>query len=320
MMSALSSLPMSDLQNLFSNRLQENVQIANYTSARIGGRADAVLTVHSADELAKAASALWERNIPFILLGSGTNVIISDAGVHGVVLLNRAHTVRINAEGRPPSVWAESGANFSAVARQVALRGMGGLEWASTIPGTVGGAVYGNAGAFGSDINANFIMADILHRSYGRQYWNTEKMAFEYRSSSLKRTTNPAVILSAQLRLESSTPADVKARMDQFRAKRKRTQPPGASTGSVFKNPPGDYAGRLIEAAGLKGTRVGGVEVSRIHANFFVNHQNATASNYLELIQIVRSKVEHLFGIYLELEIELIGDWSGINYSGAKVS
>ena len=178
MMSALSSLPMSDLQNLFSNRLQENVQIANYTSARIGGRADAVLTVHSADELAKAASALWERNIPFILLGSGTNVIISDAGVHGVVLLNRAHTVRINAEGQPPSVWAESGANFSAVARQVALRGMGGLEWASTIPGTVGGAVYGNAGAFGSDINANFIMADILHRSYGRQYWNTEKISY----------------------------------------------------------------------------------------------------------------------------------------------
>jgi len=315
-----TTLLISELHNLFGNRLQENVRIANYTSARVGGVADALLMVASADELAQAVRHLWDRNIPFVLLGSGANVIVSDAGVRGVVLLNRAHTVRINTEGQSPLVWAESGANIGTVARQAALRGLSGLEWAATIPGTVGGAVYGNAGAHGSDIQAIFMMADILHQTSGRQYWNCDQMAFEYRSSALKRSTHPAVILSAQFRLEHSTPAQVKARMDEFADRRKHTQPPGASTGSVFKNPPGDYAGRLIEAAGLKGARVGGVEVSRIHANFFINNQNATAKDYFDLIQIVRSKVHELFGVYLELEIELIGDWNNIHQSGERHS
>jgi UDP-N-acetylmuramate dehydrogenase len=311
-----STLPLTELHSLFGNRLQENVQIANYTSARVGGVADALLMVRSADELARAATLLWERKIPFILLGSGANVIVSDAGIRGVVLLNRAHTVRIDAESNPPTVWAESGANFGTVARQTALRGLSGLEWAATIPGTVGGAVYGNAGAHGSDVQTNLLLADILHRTAGRQLWTNAQMAFEYRSSGLKRSHEPSVILAAQFRLEPSTPEQVKAKMEQFSAQRKRTQPPGASTGSVFKNPPGDFAGRLIEAAGLKGTRVGGVEVSRIHANFFVNDRDATASDYYNLIQIVRSRVEQQFGIRLELEVELIGDWNGNRSTG----
>lgn len=310
------TLPLSDLRSLFGSRLQENVHIANYTSARVGGVADALLMVRSADELAKAATALWERGVPFVLLGSGANVIISDAGIRGVVLLNRAHTVRIDAEATPPCVWAESGANIGTVARQAALRGLSGLEWAATVPGTVGGAVYGNAGAHGSEIQTNLILADILHRTQGRKFWTNAQMAFEYRSSVLKRSPQQSVILAAQFGLERSTPEQVKEKMDQFTSHRKRTQPPGASTGSVFKNPPGDYAGRLIEAAGLKGKRVGGVEVSNLHANFFVNDQNASAKDYYELIQIVRSKVEQKFGVRLELEVELIGDWNGSNPSG----
>lgn len=316
MKSARSTLPIAELHNLFGSRLQENVQIANYTSARVGGVADALLMVRSADELARAAVLLWERDLPFTLIGSGANVIVSDAGIRGVVLLNRAHTVRIDAESSPPTVWAESGANIGALARQLALRGLSGLEWAATVPGTVGGAVYGNAGAHGSEIQTNLLLADILHRTAGRSNWTNAQMAFEYRSSALKRSKEPAVILAAQFRLEPSSPAQVKTRMEQFAAQRKRTQPPGASTGSVFKNPPGDFAGRLIEAAGLKGMRVGGVEVSRTHANFFVNDQNATAGDYYDLIQIVRSRVEKKFGIRLELEIELIGDWNHIRPRG----
>jgi len=315
-----ATLPFSELQKLFGSRLQENVQIANYTSARVGGVADAMLMVRSADELAEVVKALWERKISFILLGSGANVLVSDSGVRGVVLLNRAHTIRIDAESNPPTVWAESGANFGTVARQTALRGLGGLEWAATIPGSVGGAVYGNAGAFGNDVKANLLMADILHHSMGRQNWSKDQMALDYRSSVLKRTNDPAVILAAQFRLSHSTPEAAKEQIDQFSAQRKNSQPPGASTGSMFKNPPGDYAGRLIEAAGLKGTRVGGVEVSSIHANFFVNDQNATARDYSELIHIVRAKVEQKFGIHLELEVELVGDWNGNKHTGDQLS
>lgn len=315
----LSTLPLEELRSLFGSRLQENVHIANYTTARVGGKADALLMIRSADELAQAAELLWERNLPFVVLGSGANVIVSDAGIRGVVLLNRAHTVRIDAESTPPTVWAESGANIGTVARQVALRGLSGLEWAATVPGTVGGAVYGNAGAHGSAVQTNLLLADILHRTAGRQHWTNAQMAFEYRSSALKRSTEPSVILAAQFRLEHSTPEKVKAKMEQYAAQRRRTQPPGASTGSVFKNPPGDYAGRLIEAAGLKGMRVGGVEVSQIHANFFVNDQNATASDYYDLIQIVRSRVEQQFSVRLELEIELIGDWNGNRRTGETI-
>lgn len=315
-----ATLPISDLQILFGNRLQENVQIANYTSARVGGVADALLMVRSADELAEAAKLLWERSIPFFLLGSGANVLISDAGVRGVVLLNRAHTIRIDSTSNPPSVWAESGANFGTVARQTALRGLSGLEWAATIPGTVGGAVYGNAGAHDGDVKANLILADILHHNQGRQSWTNAQMAFDYRSSALKRSKDPAVILAARFRLAHSTSEAVREKIDQFSLQRKNSQPPGASTGSMFKNPPGDYAGRLIEAAGLKGTRVGGVEVSKVHGNFFVNDQNATARNYFDLIQIVRAKVQQKFGIHLELEVELVGDWNGIIHSGDQLS
>ncbi len=320
MKSASITIPFSDLHNLFGSRLQENVQIANYTSARVGGVADALLMVRSADELAQAAMALWERDVPFVLLGSGANVIVSDAGIRGVVLLNRAHTVRIDAEATPPVVWADSGANIGTVARQVALRGLSGLEWAATVPGTVGGAVYGNAGAHGSDIQTNLILADILHRTLGRKFWTNAQMAFEYRSSVLKRSPQQSVILAAQFGLEHSSQEQVKAKMEKYAAQRKRTQPPGASTGSVFKNPPGDYAGRLIEAAGLKGARVGGVEVSSIHANFFINDQNASAKDYHDLIQIVRSKVEQKFGVRLDLEVELVGDWNGNNPSEVRAA
>lgn len=308
-MTAPRTTPLNALGQAFAGRLQENIQLANYTTAHAGGTADAMLVVHDAVELENAVRKLWELDVPFTILGSGSNVLVSDNGFRGLVLLNRAKTVKIDARGTPPSVWAESGANLGAIARQVALRGLSGLEWAATIPGTVGGAVYGNAGAHGSDMRANLMLAEILHRKQGKNEWSADQLQYGYRTSLLKKQPGQAVILSSRLKLAQSTPAEVQARMSEFSERRRSTQPPGASLGSMFKNPSGDYAGRLIEAAGLKGTRIGGAQVSPVHANFFINDGNATASDIDRLLRLVQQTVFEKFSIKLEMEIEKIGDW-----------
>jgi len=308
-MTAAHSVPLDALRVAFANRLQENVQLANYTTARAGGTADAMLIVHDAAELEDAVRRLWEMDAPFTILGSGSNVLVSDSGFRGLVVVNRAKTVKIDVRSGPPTAWAESGANFGAMARQVALRGLSGLEWAATIPGTVGGAVYGNAGAHGSDLSANLVLAEILHRKHGKGEWTVGQLKYGYRTSILKQTPGEAVILSARLKLAQSTPAEVQARMDGFTEHRRGSQPPGASLGSMFKNPAEDYAGRLIEAAGLKGTRIGGVQVSPVHANFFINDENATARDIDRLLRLVQQTVFEKFSIKLEMEIEEIGEW-----------
>lgn len=301
------SLPLSDLRRCFGERLQENVILAPYTSARIGGPADALLIANSADELAQAAVCLWQRDVPFILLGGGSNVLVSDQGVRGVVVLNRAKAVRFEA-GEAPAVWAESGVIFSNLAHRAAAQGLSGLEWAASVPGTLGGAVYGNAGAFGGDMSGNLIQAEVQTRT-GREIWPVERLGYGYRTSSLKRGETQAIILSARLRLENSTKEAVEKKMQEFVERRKRTQPPGASMGSMFKNPPGDAAGRLIEAAGLKGSRIGNVEISPLHANFFVNYGQTRAADVRALIELAQKTVWEKFGVQLELEVELIGEW-----------
>lgn len=310
---ALSSL--ARLQAAFPGRLQFDALLARYTAARVGGPADALLEVRSAAELAEAAAMLWQDEVPFAILGGGSNVLVSDRGVRGVVLLNRARRVRFDREGTPPTVWAESGANFGVLARQAAYpagdgaTALSGLEWAAGIPGTVGGAVFGNAGAHGGDVAECLIEADVLHRLHGRDRWPVENLVYAYRSSALKSRPGEVVVLSARFRLEYQPAGAIRARMDAFLAYRRQTQPPGASMGSMFKNPPGDFAGRLIEAAGLKGARVGRAQISSLHANFFLNTGEATASEIFALIQLARHTVQSRFGVALELEIELLGDW-----------
>lgn len=296
-------------------KLQEGVPLARYTSARVGGPADGIVEVNSADELARVAGRLWAQGQPFWVLGGGSNVLVSDAGVREVVILNRARAVHFDEDREPPTVWAEAGANFGLIARQAAQRGLAGLEWAAGIPGTLGGAVVGNAGAHGGDVSGNLVVAEILQRDGQRtlrQTWTVEKLSYEYRSSIFKRNPGQAVVLGAVLRLERSTPEAVGARLEELVAHRKRTQPPGASMGSMFKNPPGDYAGRLIEAAGLKGARIGGAAISSLHANFFVNENAASASETYALIKLARRTVFERFGVRLELEIELVGDWQDL--------
>jgi len=315
-MNATVSNQLSDAQRealiaAFDQRLQRFVSLGRYTAARIGGAADWLITVESTDALAETVAKLWGLEIPFFIFGGGSNLLVSDAGVREVVILNKARRTQFDLESSPPTVWAESGANFGLLARQAASRGLSGLEWAAGVPGTVGGAVYGNAGAHGSDVAATLQVAEILHRTaYGiqRQIWPARRFEFDYRSSLLKREKSEVVVLTARFNFQPGEAEAIQARMDEFNDYRRRTQPPGASMGSIFKNPPDDYAGRLIEAAGLKGTRIGGAEISPVHANFFINHENATASDVIKLIKLAQSTVAEKFGIGLELEIELIGE------------
>ncbi|MBI3160694.1 MAG: UDP-N-acetylmuramate dehydrogenase [Chloroflexi bacterium] len=307
----MTALPLDALRQTFGARLQENVPLARFTSARMGGPAETLLEAESADDLAEIVSRLWGLDISFRLLGGGSNILVSDRGVRGVVVHNRARAVEWFPERRPPQVRAESGANFGALARQAAQKGLSGLEWAAGIPGTVGGAVYGNAGAHGGDMAANLRLAEVLHRHTGRQKWKMEDLRYSYRSSILKENLGQAVVLAATLDLARSQPAEIEQKMDEYLVHRRRTQPPGASLGSMFKNPPGDYAGRLIEAAGLKGLRVGDVQVSDLHGNFFVNLGEGSAADAYTLIQQTRAQVEEKTGVRLELEVELVGDWQG---------
>jgi UDP-N-acetylmuramate dehydrogenase len=301
------SPPIDVLYAKLGDKVKENVILAPYTSARIGGPADVLITADSADELARIIKLLWKLDLEYLMLGGGSNVLVSDRGVRGVVVLNRAKAVRFHG-GDEPSVTAESGVVFSNLANRCAFKGLAGLEWAATVPGTIGGAVYGNAGAFGGDMTGNLVWAELLTGN-GREKYSVEQMGYGYRTSILKRDELDAMVLAAELRLSNSTREDVTVKIEQFSAHRKTTQPPGASMGSMFKNPPGDYAGRLIEASGLKGARIGNAEVSPLHGNFFVNHANTTADDILALIQLVQKTVREQQGVDLELEIELIGEW-----------
>ncbi|MDO9120848.1 MAG: UDP-N-acetylmuramate dehydrogenase, partial [Anaerolineaceae bacterium] len=208
-----------------------------------------------------------------------------------------------------PVVNAESGATLITIVREAAQKGYDDLVWASTIPGTLGGAVYGNAGAHGAEMSCNLVMAEILHREKGMLSMNAEQMQYAYRSSILKRSPGSAVILSAVLSLRPGDPQEIKAAIQANADKRRLTQPSGSSYGSTFKNPAGDSAGRLIEAAGLKGTRIGGVEISTLHANFMINDGTGCAQDYRTLMLMAQKAVFEKFGVKLELEIELIGKW-----------
>jgi UDP-N-acetylmuramate--alanine ligase len=315
-------LPMEKLTQQFGIHLQEDVPLARLTTLKVGGPADALVEVGSADELAQAAEWLWREGISFFVLGSGSNVLISDTGCRDLVLYNRAKNFELrpgkNGNSESAVLWAESGVSIGAIARQTAQMGWTGLEWAATVPGTVGGAVVGNAGAFGGDTSGLLRMVEILQRteSTKRKGIQTERktvapseLDFSYRSSRLKKQPGQAVVLSAEFSLRRCDPSEAVSRISEFLARRKQTQPMGASAGSIFRNPTGDYAGRLIEAAGLKGYRIGDVEISQLHGNFFLNLGDARAKDIRALMELVQRTVRERFHIDLEPEIVLAGDW-----------
>ena len=296
------------LQSHIKAPLQLNQNLAKYTAARLGGNADYLHIIHDGDSLDALESLLqvaWAEEIPVTILGGGANVLISDKGIRGLVLVNHRSSVAITGT----KVRVDSGTSLSTLARRCAKAGLRGMEWAIAVPGTVGGAVVNNAGAHGSDMAALIQTVDVVYPD-GWVTHPASDMAYGYRHSMLKvRDDQRFYVASATIELELDDHEAIEARMQEMNTYRKTTQPPGASLGSIFKNPPGDYAGRLIEQAGLKGFNIGGVQVSPVHANFFVNTGESTASDYWQLIQHVQQVVAEKFGITLELEVELLGTW-----------
>ncbi len=279
--------------------------LAPYTTLRVGGPADLLAAASGAEALRRAVRLAWERDAPCRVLGGGSNVLVGEAGVRGLVVLNRSGEVRFAGA----HVQAESGASLAALARRCIAQGLAGLEWAVGIPGTVGGAVVGNAGAWGGDVASVLHEAHILGPEGEVEVWPAARFEYGYRSSALKRQRGQrqAIVLRAEFALREEPRERIEQRAAEIAARRRAAQPPGATCGSIFKNPPGDYAGRLIEAAGLKGERRGGAEISAHHANFIVNRGGATAADVWALIRLARQRVRERFGVELELEIELVG-------------
>jgi len=310
MAKVLTSSQIQALEDKFGRRLKEHTPLGRYTASRVGGPADYLVSARSSEGLAEAVRFLWDQDIPFRIVGGGTNILVADAGVRGVVILNQAR--RFNFEQQDEGqwiLWAESGASMGTVARRSVERTLTGLEWAAAIPGSVGGAVVNNAGAMGGNTAGSLEMAEILQPNMEIEIWEPARFSYAYRSSLLKSNPGLGIVLRAAYRLQEAEDEVVQQKMSEAVEHRQRTQPAGASWGSMFKNPPGDYAGRLIEEAGLKGLKVGGVEVSTLHANFFLNTEEASAEDVAELIRTVQEEVKQNSGVDLELEVEVIGDW-----------
>ncbi|MCY4064499.1 MAG: UDP-N-acetylmuramate dehydrogenase [Chloroflexi bacterium] len=293
--------------------LPQGQALARYTAARLGGPADYLYIAKdpSYRDLLPLLDQAWTLQMPVTVIGGGANVLIADAGIRGLTIINRATEISHADEGDEAIVTASSGTNLIRLARYCLENGLRGMEWAIAVPGTVGGAVINNAGAHGSDIASSLLWTMVFEVDRGKRWIETLDMQYGYRHSWLKvRSDRRFFVMRAEFRFDRDEPESILSRMDHNNDYRRDTQPPGASLGSIFKNPPGDYAGRLIEAAGLKGTRVGSVEVSPVHANFFVNRgAEASARDYYELIRTVRRGVDEAFGLRLELEIQTLGDW-----------
>jgi UDP-N-acetylmuramate dehydrogenase len=300
-------------RELFGEQLQVNVSLARYTSARVGGPAELFLAVHSAEELQRALELAYHLNMPYFLLGGGSNILVADQGINGLVVLNKSRKVTFRHTGASVICTAESGVNLSSLARQCISRGLGGVEWAVNVPGTIGGAVVGNAGAHGGDMAGTLRAATIWEPGFGQRVYNRDELDYGYRHSTLKEERHYArmrrVVLWAELELLPESAAVLTARANGFIAHRKETQPGGASVGSMFKNPDNYYAGYLIDTAGLRGFQIGGATISEKHANFFINDGSATAENIRGLIAEAWNSVREQFGIEMELEVELVGEW-----------
>ena len=302
--------------NALHSAIRLNEPLARYTTARLGGPADVLVEATSAEELKDIVLAARKFGVPLTILGGGANVLVSDAGLRGLVIINKAKRIEFR---ELQQVWCESGTVLPTLARECIARGLAGLEWAVGVPGTVGGAVIGNAGAHGRDTAADLLSATILNADNEVSEWSKEALAFEYRSSKIKREassrlqnatrTASYVVLAATFQLTPADLIELEKKANDFNDYRRRTQPPGASIGSMFKNPAGTAAGRLIDQCGLKGTRSGDAEISTVHANFFVNHGQAKASDVKALIDLAQQRVREKVGIELELEIELLGEW-----------
>lgn len=284
--------------------VRRGVPLSQFTSMRVGGPADLLVVVESAAELIRVVTLAREQGIPSRVLGGGCNVLVSDAGLRGLVIINRTCAVSVG-EGL---VRAESGALLAGVARACVQAGLAGMTWAVGLPGTVGGAVVGNAGAFGGDVAGSIASATLLTPDGDVVEREGEWFDFTYRGGRLKRASGRGfIVVSAAFNGRPGDRSALMARAEEVLVERRARHPAGPTMGSTFKNPVDGYAGHLIEEAGLKGRRVGDARVSPQHANFLVNEGDATAEDVVNLIARIQREVERQLGVRLALEIEMLG-------------
>lgn len=294
-----------ELLDRFSARLATNRALADLTSFRIGGPADLFLLVETDEELAHALHTAYRYQTPTFCLGAGTNLLVSDRGIRGLVLkLGRCYGDVVVDGCR---VTAGASAQFGQLARRTAAAGLAGLEFAEGIPGSVGGGLVMNAGAFGGEMSR---VVTAVHGVDGRgslRRLRRDEVGFTYRKTSLP---DGFIITQIDFELEPHDTLALAARVDLIHQRRAARQPDGVpNAGSIFKNPPGNFAGRLLEEAGLKGARQGGAAFSDRHANFIVNLGGASAREVRLLMEKARDRVRMHSGITLETEVRLVGEW-----------
>jgi UDP-N-acetylmuramate dehydrogenase len=297
----------SDIQRRVGVKTSRDESLARFTTMRVGGPADLFATVHNVFELRALVRLARARAIPHLVLGRGSDIVISDRGIRGLVIQDRAEGSRVDGA----TYVADAGVPMARAATETQRAGLTGLEFGLAIPGTVGGAVWANAGAHEADVAGVLESARVLDAQGREEVVAAANLALAYRDSRFKHARDE-LILEGTFHLEPADPEVIKGRLDDIRRWRQAHQPLGLpSAGSVFRNPPDDSAGQLIEAAGLKGTRIGGAVVSEKHANFIVNDQKGTAGDVRRLGDHVRAVVAAGSGIELAYEIEFVGDWEG---------
>jgi UDP-N-acetylmuramate dehydrogenase len=297
-------------------RLLPGEPLSAHTSFRVGGPADLLFFPADPDDLRAGLRLAAAEGLPVLVMGRGTNLLVRDGGVRGLVVnlgdLNRIEGGEIPpqaAPGTPVEVTALGGTPLSRLINFAVRPGLSGLEWASGIPGSVGGAIAMNAGAHGHSIGERVRWVDLVDAAGAEERVGAAAIAFAYRSARFPR---PGLVIAAGIELAVATEQEVLEETKRCLEEHKRRLPFGwANAGSVFKNPPGDFAGRLIEAAGLKGARVGGAEVSTKHANVLVNLGQATAADILGLMETVAERVARDFGVRLEPEVQVVGEDGG---------
>ncbi|MCE4050626.1 MULTISPECIES: UDP-N-acetylmuramate dehydrogenase [Bacillaceae] len=292
------------LQIMTEDEVKIDEPLSQYTYTKIGGKADYLLFPTTFEQLQNAYKVALEAGIPITILGNGSNVLIKDGGIRGVVF-NLTKLVTIRLEG--DKVFAESGAALIDTSRFALEHSLTGLEFACGIPGSIGGALYMNAGAYGGEIADVLESATVLTSAGEIISVRKEDLDLGYRTSNIAK--NHYVVLEAVFKLQPGKQEEIKAKMDELTFLRESKQPlEYPSCGSVFKRPPGYFAGKLIQDSNLQGTKIGGAQVSTKHAGFIVNVDNATADDYISLIKHVQKTVKENYDVNLETEVRIIGE------------
>ncbi|MBE5911619.1 UDP-N-acetylmuramate dehydrogenase [Pseudobutyrivibrio sp.] len=294
----------NDLQAHFpKSTILVDEPMKKHTTFKIGGPAD-VYIEPTTSETVNLINLLRNQQIPFMVIGNGSNLLVSDEGIEGVVVSLGKKAGNITIEG--DTIIAEAGALLSTVANRAANAGLTGLEFASGIPGSIGGAVYMNAGAYGGEIKDVLVSVDILTPDYKFIELSPEELDLSYRHSNLME--NGGIVLGAKIKLNKGNPEEIKEKINSIRAQRQEKQPLNfPSAGSTFKRPEGYFAGKLIDDAGLRGYTVGNAQVSEKHCGFVVNKGDATAEEVLQLMKDVDAKVYESFGVHLTPEVRIVG-------------